>query len=55
MGGQLDEGWEVILQGLYYLGGLTVFESLLSVIKEAPVQGSACCGPRAYSGLHLFR
>lgn len=34
--------------------GLTVFESLLSLIKEAPVQGLAFCIPRANSGLHLL-
>lgn len=39
MSGQLDAGWEVILQGLYYLLGLRVFASLLSIIKEAPVWG----------------
>lgn len=37
MGGQLDAGWGIALQGLYYLLGLTVFESLLSSIKEALV------------------
>ena len=37
VGGQLDADWGVALQGLYYLLGLTVFESLLSSIKEALV------------------
>ena len=54
MSGQLDAGWQVILQGLYYLMGLRVFASLLSIIKEAPVQGSAHGKPRANSGFHLF-
>lgn len=37
MGCQLDADWGIALQGLYYLLGLTVFESLLSSIKEALV------------------
>ena len=37
VGGQWDADWGVALQGQYYLLGLTIFESLLSSIKEALV------------------